>query len=395
METLHVISFRSNFSALTLCAIALTTLSACSSIEQMVSGDKIDYRSAAPAKTAGLEVPPDLSKLANDSRYQVQGGSVSAAALQSGAAASGTTGAAAKPASVATNTMGDVRIERQGEVRWLSTPLSPEDVWPKLQGFWKDNGFTLLVDQPAAGVMETDWAENRAKLPQDFIRATVGRIFEALYSTGERDKFRTRVERGPKGTEIYIAHRGMAEVYRGTQKDSTGWENRPSDPLLEGEFLWRLMAKLGTPPEQAKQAVAATEATGAGAAAPAAPAVPVRARVVDGRPEATLQVDDGFDRAWRRVGLALDRGGFTVEDRDRAKGIYFVRYVEPALAGKEEPSFLARLFSSNQVAGPDRYRVVVKSDGAASNVSIQSEKGEPENGPTGKRIVTLLVDALK
>ncbi|MDH5540683.1 MAG: outer membrane protein assembly factor BamC, partial [Rhizobacter sp.] len=261
--------------------------------------------------------------------------------------------------------------------------------WPQLQAFWRDNGMALLVDQPATGVMETAWAENRAKLPQDIIRSTIGKVFDSVYSTGELDKFRTRVERGANGSEIYISHRGMVEVYRGPLKESTGWESRPSDPQLEAELLARLMVKLGVKQEQATAAVAAAAAT-AGAA-------PARARVLDGLPEAALQVDDAFDRAWRRVGLALDRSGFTVEDRDRALGLYYVRYVDPAMAGKEEPGFFSRLFSSekSENTGPVQYRVAVKSDGAKSIVSMLNAKGEPENGPTGKRIVALLVEELK
>lgn len=378
---------RSNPARAAALVVLLAGLGACSTIDDMVQGDKIDYRSAAATKSKGLDVPPDLSQLARDSRYQTPAsGSVSAAALQAGTAAAAAAPSAPK---VALNAVGETRIERLGNLRWLSTPLTPEQLWPQLQAFWRDSGLTLQVDEPATGVMETTWAENRAKLPQDFIRSTIGRVFDSVYSTGELDKFRTRVERGPNGSEVYISHRGMIEVYRGALKDSTGWEARPSDPLLEAEMLSRLMVKLGAKPEQA----AATVAT---AAEPAGNAS-ARARVVEGLPEAALQVDDGFDRAWRRVGLALDRSGFTVEDRDRALGLYYVRYVDPAQAGKEEPGFLTRLFSSEkaQSSGPERYRIAVKSDGTKSVVSVLNEKGEPENGPTGKRIVALLVEALK
>ena len=367
--------------ALTLAVTLTFTLAGCSSIENFVSGDKIDYRTSG-AKTSGLDVPPDLSQLARDSRYQSQGGSVSAAAFQSGAPG---VSAAATTSSVAVRAIGDVRIERQGDQRWLSTPLTPEQLWPQLQAFWKDNGFTLTMDQAAAGVMETDWNENRAKLPNDFIRNTVGRVFDGLYSTGERDRFRTRVERSATGTEVYISHRGLVEVYRGALKDSTGWEARPADAQLETEFLSRLLVKLGVKEEQAKAVLSN------------APTVSPRARVLEGRPEAALQMDDGFDRAWRRVGLALDRSGFTVEDRDRAQGLYFVRYVDPAMAGKDEPGFLAKLFSGdkNENTGPARYRVSVKSEGPSSTISVLNAQGAPENGTAGKRIVALLVDELK
>ncbi|KNZ34265.1 MAG: lipoprotein [Methylibium sp. NZG] len=364
------------------CALGFT-LAGCSSIENMATGEKVDYRSSASTKAPMLDVPPDLTQLARDSRYQTQqGGVVSAAAFQSGTPAAAATPVAS---TVAVRSVGDVRIERMGNQRWLSTPLTPEQLWPLLQAFWKENGFTLSVDQAASGVMETDWAENRAKLPNDFIRSTIGRVFDSLYSTGERDRFRTRVERSATGTEVYISHRGMIEVYRGQTKDMTGWEARPTDLQLEAEFLSRLLQKLGVKQEQAKAAVAD----------PTAP--PARARVLQGQPQAALQIDDNFERAWRRVGLALDRSGFTVEDRDRGQGVYFVRYVDPAMAGREAPGFFAKLFSgdTSEFTGPERYRVAVKGEGENSTVSVLNAQGAPEAGAAGQRIVALLVEELK
>ena len=220
-----------------------------------------------------------------------------------------------------------MRLEKLGSERFLLTAMPPEQVWPQLRAFWQERGFQIAVDDPASGTMETEWAENRARIPQDIIRRTIGRAFDNLYSTGERDKFRTRIERTPAGgSEIYLSHRGAAEVYSDVQRTQTVWQPRPRDQQLEAEMLSRIMVKLGAKEEQAK--AAAATAVAAPAAAPVAAAR--QARLLEGRPAASLQVDDGFDRAWRRVGLALDRSGFTVEDRDRSQGQYFVRYVDPA-----------------------------------------------------------------
>ena len=365
------------------CLVALLGLSACSTVEKFVAGEKVDYRSTGN-RTQGLDVPPDLSQLARDQRYvQPTGGSVSASAIQSGSPVPVATSATVAPAAV-----GDLRIEREGSQRWLVTPLTPEQLWPQLEGFWRERGFVLVTDESDAGVMETDWAENRAKLPNDIIRSTVGKIFDSLYSTSERDKYRTRVERNAKGTEIYIAHRGMEEVYSGDRKESTVWQPRPADPLLEAEMLQRLMLKLGYKQEAVKTALAAMPSG----------TLPARARVIEGQPAATLQLDDSFDRAWRRVGLALGRSGFTVEDRDRSQGVYFVRYVDPALAGRSEPNFLSRLLSfgkKDEANGVAKYRVAVKGDGERSNVSVLDASGAPENGTTGKRIVGLLLEDLR
>jgi outer membrane protein assembly factor BamC len=375
-------------------ALALS-LAGCSSLENALGGDKVDYKSAA-AKTAPLEVPPDLTQLARDNRYQPQAGSVSASNFQN-AAATGPAAAASGAQTVAPQQVGDVRIERQGSTRWLVTSQTPEQLWPQLRTFWTERGFNLAVDTPEAGVMETDWAENRANIPQDLIRRAIGKVFDSVYDSGLRDKYRTRVERTPQGTEIYISHRGMEEVVTGQAKDNTTWRQRPSDPGLEAEMLQRLMVKLGVKEQEARTAVAA--ATPASGAAPAQPAAtgPARARVLSGQPAAALQVDEPFDRAWRRVGLALDRTGFTVEDRDRANGVYYVRYADPKQAGKEEPGFFSRLFGGDKGSGaPQRYRIEVKrGTGEQTTVSVLNPQGAPDNGEVARQIVSLLVDDLK
>jgi outer membrane protein assembly factor BamC len=374
----------SRLAALVAC---LALLGGCSSIENLLTGDKIDYRSTSTTRTTGLEVPPDLTQLTKESRYQQPNGTISASTFQ--AAASAPAAASTIPV-IAPASLGAFRVERLGNDRWLSTTLAPEAVYPQLRAFWKDNGFNLVQDRPEVGVIETDWAENRGKLPSDFIRSTIGRVFDSAYSTGELDKFTTRVERTAAGSDIFISHRGMVEVYTGERRDSTIWQPRPADPQLEAVFLSRLMVKLGGQEDVAKATVAAAGPTAAG---------PARARLVEGRPTPTLQVDDGFDRAWRRVGIALDRSGFTVEDRDRGQGLYFVRYVDPSFAGREEPGFFQKLFSfgrkKNDDNGLAKYRVKVSSEGSTSTVAVLDSQGRSETGDAGKRIASLLLEDLR
>lgn len=359
-------------------------LAGCSTVNNLMDGDKVDYRASAATKTAGLEIPPDLTQLSRESRYkQDDSGAFSAAAVQS---TSTTSSASPIDAAIVPAGGANLRIERSGNDRWLVTSLTPEQMWPVLQTFWRERGFSLTVDQSDVGVMETEWNENRARLPQDFIRGTIGKIFDSVYSTGERDKFRTRLERTPTGSDVYLTHRGMIEVATGPQKDSTIWQPRPADPDLEAEMLRRLMLKLGAKEEQAKEMVASGAAT------------PARARAVAGQ-TATIEVDDGFDRAWRRVGVALDRSGFTVEDRDRAQGTYYVRYVDTKTPDKEEPGFFGRLLGlgkdKNDPNNVARYRVQVKGEGNRSTVTVLNEKGGIESGKAGTRIATLLVEDLK
>jgi outer membrane protein assembly factor BamC len=369
----------------TLALIGMTALlAACTTTgDGLFSGEKVDYRSTA-IKAQPLEVPPDLTQLARESRYQPQGGVISAAAAGAAPAAN----AASAPV-VALNSLGDMRVQRDGNKRWLVVPQTPEQLWPRLKTFWQERGFTLAEENAATGVMETNFSENRARLPNDVVRNTIGRLLGNLYDTGERDSYRTRLERTAAGTEIYISHRGIEEVKTSDARDSgTTWRARATEPELEAELLSRLMVTLGSEAAPARAAVAA--AGPASAAAGPAPQAVVAAQAT------SLSIAEPFDRAWRRLGVALDRSGFTVEDRDRSAGIYYVRYVDPKSAGKEEPGFWSRLFGNdkNPLAAL-RYRVVVKSAAGQSEITVQSSAGNPETGDNAKAIIGRLAQELR
>ena len=370
-------------------AAASSLLAGCSTVEGLFSGDKVDYRTQA-AKTAPLEVPPDLTQLARDGRFRPQGGVVSAANAGAATAPGAAVTAATAAPLVAPQAIGEIKVEREGNVRWLVVPMTPEQLWPQLRAFWQERGFALEIDNPQTGVMETAWAEDRSKIPDSLIRRAIGGLLDSLYSTGERDRYRTRVERVGDRSEVFISHRGMTEVVTGQQRDNTVWQPRPADPQLEAVFLSRLMVKLGTPQSTATAALdKAPEA--APRARPTAPGTVAAANTAT-----SIDLDDGFDRGWRRVGLALDRTGFTVEDRDRAAGLYYVRYIDPKFSGKEEPGFFSKLFgSSDKSATAERYRVLVKAEGNKTRVSVQDSTGKPDGGETAKRIVGLLIPELR
>ena len=354
---------------------SLIALTGCGALS--LEGDKVDYKSATKAPT--LEIPPDLTQLSRDGRYVAPRGNVSASEMQ-----------ASQPLKVAASTvaapeMGDARIERDGDQRRLVIKRPADTLWEPVRTFWQDTGFTLAVADQTIGIMETDWAENRAKIPQDFIRSSLGKVLDNLYSTGERDKFRIRFEKVPNGdTEIYVTHRGMIEVYDSSSRDSTVWQPRPADPELETEFLRRLMVKLGAAPEQANAAPVVN-------AQPPAPT----ARLATTNQIPTMELADGFDRAWRRLGVSLDRTGFTVEDRNRADGIYFVRYVAPVL-NKKERGFFSKLFTREPDApAPLKYRIVLRSTENSTTVSVLNQAGSPESSQNAERILKVLFDDLK
>ncbi|MBC9070743.1 outer membrane protein assembly factor BamC [Thauera sp. CAU 1555] len=373
---------RSSRTAVSLLALSLV-LTGCGSLESK----KIDYKSAQTVRP--LEIPPDLTAPARDDRYAVPDVSPRGVATYSAYSADRAT----QPRSgiEVLPVVEQMRIERAGTQRWLVVPGDVDKLWPQLKDFWLELGFILNIDRPEIGVMETDWAEDRAKIPQDFIRSTIGKVLDGLYSTPERDKFRTRLETGKDGqsVEIYISHRGMIEIYPTEAKDHTIWQPRPADPELEAEMLRRLMVRLG-----------ADEARAAAQLATAAE--PERAQIqttADGR--VALAMEESFDRAWRRVGLALDRIGFTVEDRDRSQGLYYVRYVDPEAdnESKSEKGFFSSLAfwrSDEKVAeGGSEYRLRLRGEGEQTVVSVLSREGGEDGSATARRMLSLLQEQLR
>ena len=292
-------------------------------------------------------------------------------------------------------------MERSGNQRWLVVNLPPDRVYPLVREFWQESGFLVQTEMPEAGILETDWAENRAKVPQDFIRNALGRVLDSLYSTGERDKFRTRLEPAAGGaTEIFITHRGLTEVFSTQNRDSTVWTPRPADPELEAEFLRRMLVKLGSDQTRATtQVAAASVPRGAPGASPVASD---RTRMIGSGGSQELVVREGFDRAWRRVGLALDRGGFTVEDRDRSQGVYYVRYIDPEVEakGSGQPGLFARLFKfgDKRATSAQQYRVKVAAQGEVTQVAVLLKDGQPvtseQDRQTHAKILTLLREQL-
>jgi outer membrane protein assembly factor BamC len=362
------------FGVLAICAAL--SLSACSTLDS----DKIDYKSAS--KGVGLEVPPDLNQLSRDSRYTVPGGAVTASSFQ--------IGQAAPAVPTAASTLGDVRIERAGTQRWLVVNRSADQLWGPVRDFWQESGFLLTMDEANLGIMETDWAENRAAVPQDFLQRWMSKYVSFLNDTYKRDKFRTRIERGtePGTIEIFISHRGAAQQPTKTNKgrdEDWVWQPAPADTNLEAEFLSRMMVAFGTPEQKASQAVAQLNQG------------PERAFIEKGKDGGTqLVVDDAFDRAWRRVGLALDRTGFTVVDRDRSKGLYFVRYANPDLDVKKDKGWLDKLaFWKSDEPKTEQYRVVVTQADPRSVVTVQDPAGAPDKSVNSDKILALLKDQLK
>ena len=366
--------------------VVTVMLTACSgnlmdTIEAKLPGRQAEYKTSR--SLPALEVPPDLSSTSIQDTMLVPGAS-------SATYSDYTTGGQQQVA-VAANVLPEVRnvrIERAGDKRWLVVDAEPDRVWPRMRDFWLQGGFLIEREEPAIGILETDWAENRADIPRGMLRSLLENISTALYSASTRDKFRVRMERGAQAgtTEVFLSHRGAEEVSQG---DSFVWQPRPSDPELEAEMLTRMMIYLGVSEERARTVVATAEPRG------------TRAELLrDAQGATVLSLREDFSRAWRRTGLALDRVGFTVEDRDRSRGLYFVRYIDPdrELAGADGGWFSRlKFWGDAEPRDPDKdsYLVSLLAADVATRVVVLDKQGQRDVTAIADRILSLLHEQLK
>lgn len=357
--------------------------------EFLADDEKVDYRKAKT--TDALEVPPDLTSSNIQEGLLIPGVSTTVSASQQGDAATATGGSAQFYSSVLPAETG-VRMMRDGQMRWLEIDASPEVVWPRLREFWLQTGFLLKLEDPKIGLLETDWAENRADIPGDFITRQVSKLFDQLYSAATRDKFRVRLERVGEGvSELYLTHRGAQEVGGDSTglSDVTRWDPRPRDPELENEMLARMLAYFGLAEERARKVLAAE-------AQPRAERAQL-SREPGGL--AMLSMREDFARAWQRTGLALDRVGFTVEDRNRAEGIYYVRYIDPVkeAQAKGDNGWLSGLmfWRDDEKEDGTGYQVKVQVAGDESRVRVYDKDGKPDSSDSAYRILSLLHEQLK
>ncbi len=367
-------------------------LNACSSVneikdEYIPDAKKVDYKKSRTEPS--LEIPPDLISSSIDDGLAIPDLSPSGTASLSDYTAERAGGNIRNAAVLPEQP--DIRVERDRNTRWLVIKGEPAAVWPRMREFWLQNGFLIKREDPRIGILETDWAENREDIPGDFITDYISKLFDSLYSAATRDKFRVRLEEGVAvgTTEVYLTHRGAEEVLDQSTEGVTLWKPRPADPELEIEMMRRMAVFFGVEEQKSRTLFARK------------PTKTERARLTrSGDGASSLSVEENFARAWRRTGLALDRVGFTVEDRDRSRGLYYVRYVDPNKDSnnKKEKGFLDKInvFSSDDDAvDKTTYLVSLKEEGGETFVRVLNNEGEPENTETAYRILTLLHEQLK
>lgn len=396
--------FTSRFAALVL---AGGLVAGCSS----PSPTKIDYKSDSKSKQASLAIPPNLLEETSDQRsLPPLGGQASLSSLQQ-------VQKSAPPENAVVPPVAGMHIQRDGTASWLVIDgKTPDQVWPQVRRFWQEQGFLLVVDQRDKHVMETDWNETRPQVSQGLIRNTLSKAMGNSYVAAERNKYRTRLDTAPNGgTYVFVSQKGMGEALSGVHNDTSTWEPKPNDPALETEYLKRLMATLARaesrgagsaqlgdePPEDADVAKDGKAKTDAAAIAAQNAAFSAqsskRAEASSGAPAPSeVTLDEPYENAWIRVGIALDRSNFTVDDKDRTRGLYFIRYVDPKDLSADKQGFWNQVFHGKKEKVAKQYRVNVRAiTQMETRVAVVDDKGDIDSTAPAQQIMGLLSGQLR
>ncbi len=360
-------------------SVGLLLLAGCTQLKQITGREEsVNYKSTVAGDP--LSIPPDLTQANQDTHYKAPEGTATFSQYAKSQAAN----KSVSPSDAILPATSGIQVMRDGDIRWLSVDKPAQTVYPKIVDFWGEQGFTIHSQDPKAGLIQTDWAENRAKIPEGWIRSALGGILDQVFDSGERDRFRTRVERVNGKTEVYVSHEHMVET---PTADGTTfkWIYGKDDPGLDAAMLARMMVFLGTDVKKAQEMVAQAEKD------------PSQPRVVQAAGnQAQVSLSEPFDRAWRRVGVAIDAAGFSVSDRDRSSGDYFVRYLDTDTGQKiDQGNFLTRMFGGKNTAEATSFRIHVAQQGAGSVVTVLDKNGQQDTSPTAQRIITVLTSHMK
>ncbi|MEJ2362226.1 MAG: outer membrane protein assembly factor BamC [Gammaproteobacteria bacterium] len=349
---------------LLLLLMALFTLSACST----TPNDKAVY--AKETVDNPLRVPPDLSQpVDSDGNDEV----TSYLSYQKSLDAQG-------KGQILRDFQG-MQFVRKGSQFWLDIHDTPTDVWNSLHRFFTHLGFKIVSEQPALGLMQTNYIPNLANIPSNWFM----KMLDKLSDSGMMDSYRAHIEYDPekKITRVFISHQGLREVSDSAKSDikvgDSKWVVRPRDPELEVEMLMHFMAFRGMKEKQAKQIVATTK-----------PAV-IQSSLKQTPQGYVLQFNDSFARTWRLTGIALDRMGMVVEDRNRSAGVYYLRLPETFKLGNE-----TGILTSADKPSQDKYLLTLEDKGDNTLIMVKPRgKAGKDLDSVAKNILTELKNNLQ
>lgn len=349
--------------------LALGSLAAC----ETTTGLKIDYRSSG--SQAPLEIPPDLDKLPGDT---------SDAGADTYSAYAAERAIAQGRSSTLLPRFKDIELHRDGDIRWLKIKTTKRDIWIDIKNFLGDVGLVIKTENPATGIIETDWAENRAKFGGSGFLSNLLRKFD---STGEMDRYRIRLEdEQPGNISVYLSHQGLVEKIASGGGDSvvqTSWQRRPSDPELEAEMLRLLMVYLGIDDKKASNLLASGIRQ-------------ARALLMTDDQSSTpyLVIKVAHGRALRRLESAIDRMGAEVVSNEDGGNLITISYLLPKEEESNRAGFFSRIFTGGKKK-PRKYRIRVTDAGSQTEARIVDKDNRPDTSANAGELTRILFDQLK
>lgn len=329
-------------------AILLATVTGCNSLpalDQVVPDNTQKYRKAETMPP--LDVPPDLStSRIND---DIAGKSNSSATY------SEFEEAANNPLATKYNITPETKptLSGEGDKRHLIVQGDREQTWQRLLDFWSEKGVEVSRKDIRIGLMDT---------------ATVD---------GEDYAYRVRMERGDSSKQQHI-YVGAAGFDTNATKDEA-MLRQLADYLgvLQQEQQAKVEAQKQSQPQQQTVNVMLIDDIGG---------------------QQALMVEQDFSDVWGRVGRVLDSKGFSVEDRDRSRGHYYVHYIDPFNeAEKEEGGLLSSLAfwrDDDEKSPGEYYYIKLISDAEKTKIIILDSEEVRTSSPTAKRLLGLMQEQL-
>jgi len=237
-------------------------------------------------------------------------------------------------------TPADIKVKKSGNRRWLIVNKKPQVVWDLSRQFLKENGFVIKKSNKKTGIMETDFLENKPKIPSKslgVIRSFLEEIDNVSYTLPIVDSYKVRIEPLDSGnkSEVHLSIFSMAEVISGTGKDETTfWQASEKNYALETEMLYSLMLYLGGDSANARE------------------------RIVNAQEEGkiTVSLDDGLNGyaklqfrlnmidAWDNISWALSDLNVILEDKDIKEKTFYIR-----VARTSDKGIMSKIFGEDAI----------------------------------------------